>query len=608
MGIFTSYLSEKEKNGGAPLTRAVEQPAAGTNDGTANSQGIFKDYLASQDSAQPKSAGAAPSEALAPAQKSNDYVPSAEVYGQGAGLGYGTQLNAGIQSAAGAADQALNGSNAFGDQSSDNASTMTRIVDAISNVPKNYSRAKKGINEQIDKARIENPIRSALLELTGSIAPSYLGGAALKGAGLLSSGGQAATIAGAYGYGSSRDEGIGRLQDAGKSAALGYGIAKASTLLGGVINEVKKIPFEEIAASEYANYGKPIFSLAKASVKETPYGLDFKPKMGDAFQIGKEMKAVLTDPNVQAQVTSEFNAQPHVVQQIIDMTKDRLGKTWEPILAEHGDIATASDPILNKAYETAKGVAVEGDDIAQKLQSALFNKITGFAESTRPTDKVMGTGGQVSLRQLTEAQEALGNAIYRDKQFQKAPGVEAAAKRIWGQIADEASKLDQTQGSGGQLKQINKVFKAMYGMEDNMIKGTDIRAMTNPQAVGAENRFEQFVKPFQDLPPNLRQELAPEMHSYLAESFPKVFAKAKTMVAATTGRDTSLISKVLSMAGLRSLKPINIANRAGQLSNLEYSGPNPDMSNLSDQFSKTDAARTVLAPSIASQMTTKPNP
>lgn len=586
---------------GADAYLAKKQTQVARATGSESPQAYDPDaYLASKGSPQEKAPAPEPGAA---AQALDQALPMAAVAGQGAALGYGKQLNAGLQAGMGAVDQAVNGQNNFGDQSDAHASVMTRIADAISNVPANYSRAKKEVQAQIDKARIAHPVAAALTEIAASIPPSILAGSTLKAAGMVNTGAQAATIGGAYGYGASQNEGLDRVYDAGKAAAMGYGIAKGVQLGGAALSAVKNVPIEDLVASEYESYGKPIVSIAKAAVKDTPYGLDFQPKLSEGFQIGKEMKAVLTDPNVQAQVTSELNAQPERAEQIINLTKDRLGKTWEPILAEHGTSAKMDvDPLLNKAYTIANDIATEGNTAAEPLKSALQKRIMNFASNLRPADSgVTGIKGSVNLKQLTDFQQDLGDIIYRQKAYDSVPQVKRAAARLWGLVADSASKLDETQGSGGALADINKVYKALYGMTDNMIKGTDIRAMVNPQAVGAENRFEQFVKPFEDLPANLRQELAPEMHSYLSDAFPKVFTKAKIMVAATTGKDDGLIQKVLNMGLIRAMKPINIANRAGQLSNVQYNGPSI-AAGAAAAAGPAQAALPVVAPSIAGQM------
>lgn len=529
------------------------------------------------------------------------YANAAPIAGQGFAGGFGKQLNAGMQAGMGAVDQIVNGQNNFGDVSKDADNLYTRTVDAISNVPKNYSSAKAGVQAQINKVRAEHPVASALLEITSSLPSAYLGAGLLRGVGIANTLAQAGTLGATYGYGSSQNEGLSRIKDAAVAGGISLGAAGAMQGAAMGLKALGDVPYESLVADEYANYAKPIKDIANAKVTETPYGLNFKPKMADAFSIGQDLKSMLINPNTQALVTKEFNAQPQIAQDLIDKTNERLGNLRTPLLEQHGHVTTDSDSILNKAYNTANDIAVERDPRASELQKGLFERIRTMVNGfTKEADPFTGASGEMSLKQLSDAQASLGQAIWRDKAYSGSPSVEGAAKRIWGQFADAASKLDETQGSGGQLAQINKVFKAMYGMEDNMIKGQTIRAMVDPQGANAANSFQKFVQPFEQLDPSLRQTLAPEMHDYLANQFPKVFAKAKTMLVATErgGPSAGPTKQILTLAGLRGLRDatlMNGANLAGVASTMNPPSLSPAVSTMAGQ------ALNIAAPSIGGQ-------
>lgn len=542
------------------MDQAVSQPAAGTG---GSNGGQFGAYLATKENSEAQSdptPQAVPESPSPIAEAGAAYQELAPVAGQTAGLGFGTQMNAGLQTLAGAFDQVLNGQNNFGDSSKDDANVLSRTLDAISNMPKNYSQAKKGIKDQIAQTRINRPVESALSEIAAGLAPLGLGGVGLKGVGLANKIAQAGTLGGTMGYGLSNNEGLDRVIDAAKSAALAAGTAGLFEVPGLIKGALKAAPIEDYIASEYANYGQPIISIAKAKIKETPYGLNFKPSLGETYQISEDMAANLRDENVRGAITHEFNEQPQIIDSIIGKTKEKLGLLKAPILEQHGDAQLgqeATDSFLTKMMNKAQDIKTAYNPVAEGYKKDLMEQIQEFAANTK---------GNATLKQTTDFLQGFGKTVFEDKAYSDNLAVHGTAKKIWGMAQDAANKIDESEaGSGGQISTINKVFKAMYGMDDANFKGTTVRQLVNPESAAADSKYMAFVKPFEDLPPNVRQTLAPEMHDYLANQFPKIFAKAKAMVAVNAGDNPNLAKSILSLSALQNLKPQALASRLGSV-------------------------------------------
>jgi hypothetical protein len=502
------------------------------------------------------------------------YQDFAPVAGQGAALGYGKQLNAGIQTAAGALDQVVNGSNNFGDQSASDASVFQRIKDAFFNAPENYKRAKQGVSEQIQKTRDAHPVASALTEIAASIPATTAIGTQLPS---LSTIGKAATIGAGYGYGASNNTGLSRLEDAGTAGAISAATAGAFQLGGKAINAVKGADYAKYLESEYGDYSKPVKAVqdmtAKTSADGT-YTLSMKSGVKDAFKLGQEMGSALTNPDTQLQITKELNSQPEVVKTLINNTRSALGEKWGTTLKNVGASPADAQGAFKNAYEKIQSLFTEGNEPAARLKDALLNQVKTIEDSL-VAKSPSGTLKDVPLSALADAQETLGQIIYKQKAFQSISNVHGAAKSIFGGIAKAFNAADETSGSGGELSNINKVFSALYNMEDNSISGATIKSLTDPQATGAQQKWADFVKPFQDLSPANRDVLAPEIHHYLANEFPKTLAKAKTMLLVTErgGASGANNKALLSLSALRNFTKsglANIANKAGAASTSEF--------------------------------------
>lgn len=515
-------------------------------------------------------------------QAADTYNKYSQNVGQGAALGFGSQLNAGIQSAAGAVDQAVNGQNNFGDQSSPDASATQRTLDAISNMGENYTRAKKGVDEAINKTRASDPIKAGLAELAGAIAPTSVTGAGLSSLGATNGIAQAGLIGAPYSFGSSQKEGVDRLVDTAKGTGVALATAGALSLAGKGISALKNTDYGQYLQSEYGDYSKPVKAiqdLTASSAKEDPYALDYKTKFGEPFRVGREMGQAMSDPNVQASVSKELNDQPQIAQGIIDQTKQKIGTMRDALQAQHGDQEVDMQPTLKKIYNFIDGINIgksDADRIAAKsdLRDAVAAIEDGLGQKTDP---MTNATSKTTFGDLLDAQKSFGKDVFENKVFSKDNVINGAAKKVWGMLSDSANAADESVGSGGQISTINKTFKALYSMEDNMISGQTIKSLTDPQAVGAENKFANFVKPFEELPPNVRDTLAPEMHDYLANQFPKTFSKAKVMLLATErGAQSALSNKNFwSLAGLRGLAKAtsaNVQNTIGALSTMPLPG------------------------------------
>ncbi len=552
-----AYLAKKQVE---TADSSANAPAAFNPDAYLQSKGV----QTLPDSGQVKD-GATSANALDTYQK---YAP---VAGQGAALGFGKQLNAGLQSAMGAVDQTVNGSNNFGDQSAPNAGVITRALDAISNLGKNYSKAKVGIDSQIQKARDSAPITSALSEIASSIPATIATGSLIKAGNTLKAGIQGA----AYSYGASPNEGLDRLKDAATGGAISAATAGAfeyaPKLIGAATKDLNPGKYLE---SEYGNYSAPIKAAQKMTAEETPYGLNYKTSLGDQFKLGKEMSISLTDPNVQKQISQELNNQPKIAQGLIDSTKGQIGALRDGLKDQFGDAEVDSNAFFKKAYDFIDNIKVGKSDAERAAAKVDLKDAVANLEDSISTGRDPFTNGlsKTTLGNVLDAQASFGKDIFDNKIFNKDSVINGAAKKVWGMLADHASAADEAVGSGGQVQTINSVFKSLYDMEDNMITGQTIKSLADPQAVGADNKYSEFVSSFEKLPANVRNTLAPDLHNYLASEFPKIFSKAKLMLLATGrgGENNAAAKQILSLAGLGALKDkiaSSMANTAGVMSN-----------------------------------------
>jgi hypothetical protein len=501
------------------------------------------------------------------------YKDFAPVAGQGIFMGKGRDLNAGVQAAAGAVDQAVNGMNNFGDQSAPDAGILTRSLDALRNIGKNYDRAKKGVSEQIQATRNANPIASALTEIASSV-PTALGTSeVLGGAGVADPKLQAAIQGGIYGYNSSDKQGLAKLGDALTSAGISYATAGAFQIAGKGIKEIKNADYGKYLESEYGDYTSPIKAIQEMSgsaTKADPYALNLKTSNGDAFKLGQEMGKVLTNPDTQLAITNELNSQPQVVANLIKQTKSNIAPKWDAGIKEYGAAPVDVENAFKNAYDKVNTLYTEGHEVNSGLKEALKKQIQTFEDSLLAKSP-SGTLKDVPLSAIADTQQQLGDIVFQQKAFQASPAVNGAAKSFWGKIADSFNKADETVGTGGELSNINKVYKALYNMDNSTVSGATIKAMTDPQAAGALQKYSELTAPLKELSPELRQTLTPELHDYFANQFPKVLAKAKTMLLVTErgGQAGSAGKQFLSLAGLRGLTKSSMAygsNLAGAVS------------------------------------------
>jgi hypothetical protein len=212
-----------------------------------------------------------------------------------------------------------------------------------------------------------------------------------------------------------------------------------------------------------------------------------------------------------------------------------------------------------------KKIAPEGDEAAIKQQKALADRIAQYEDILRGHSPT-GSLTDVPLANAVDAQSELGSIIFDQKAYQKIPAINGAAKSFWGSLADGTSKADIAGGSGGDLANINKMFKTMYAMDENALSGATIKGLTDPQNASAYKAYSDFITPFSKLDPGVRTALAPEMEKYITQDFQKSLLKAQIMRLAT-GRvpmetDLGAVGSVLKKINDRSTLS-NLANRAG---------------------------------------------
>jgi hypothetical protein len=443
---------------------------------------------------------------------------------QGPTFGYGDEASAGTEAAMGAVDSLVNGSNSFGDQGR---------LGGITNAVSNYARARDTQRQQNNEAQQAHPVVSALVEMATSIPTA------------IAAGGPVALQGAIYGLGKSNKEtALQSAKDAGWGALLAKVTQKGLQMGGSGLSKLA-------AGKEFTNLNTNLPAVdainpenVGVSVAARPNG-DFDIKFGgnlkDAVRLGADEGKLLTNKQLQANVTDEVNnvfgteERPGQIPQLIDKTKASLGTIRDGVLKDKGAIATDVEGAFKKAYDKVDTYDTGGDiekeraiaDLKNRLQTAEFN-----LRSKSPTSSL----DDVPLKTTFETKQDLGDKLFSTSQlYRKAQDARSIVQSLWGDLGKEVSTADKT----GQVKTLTDGFAALYRMEDNAINSPkQIEALTNPNANAARNAYNDFVAPLKKLDPNTRAALMPELQEYIATQLPKTLNKAAVIKAVNNAGDS----------------------------------------------------------------------
>lgn len=461
---------------------------------------------------------------------------------QGATAGFGDEISAGVSALIPTAtDEALGRS--FTDR---------------------YAASRDAIRNENALAEKAHPVVSALTEIATS-APLAI---ATGGGGLA-----ALTAQGAiYGLGKSKKETLGEAaKDTAVSGLLSLGLGAA---IPGAKQFIKELP-EAGLNRAVTEFGDEIATRAPKLIEDKAGNLTIKYGAGlkESAQVGRDMQAALHDPNVQAQITSELNAQPQRISSLINETKSELGKSWDPLIKEHGAASADVNSALKESYSRVNdiGVAKQGDPVRAGLKADLLEKMDTVSKellAQSPTGKLE----DIPLLALAQSQEQLGRQIFKQKIFAKDSTVNGAAKSFFHSIKDAFVAADKKNGSGGSLGEINKVFAALYEMEgaNSKIAGSTLKGLADPQNTSARKAYDRLIKPVLSLDPKIREALTPKINAYLSNDFQKAVTKAQVMhlVTGRGAQNKDAASTIFSLAGIKgaSKGALNdIANRFGAM-------------------------------------------
>jgi hypothetical protein len=431
---------------------------------------------------------------------------------------------------------------------------------------------KAQMDQSAAEAQVAHPIISAATQITTSIPKVVATGAALKSLGLTNTIGQAGALGGLEGLTQSKKESIGQTaKDVTTNALLSAGLV---ALPIGASKFIKELPEAQLgsAADEFGNQIGKAESLANFN-KQGDLVIKYGPGAKEAFKVGKEMQAALADPAAQSAVIQDLNSQPQKIAGLIQDTKASLGEKWAPLIEQYGNSTTDATGSFSKIYSAITKIAPEGDEIAQKSQQALLDRLKSVEDrliSQSPT----GTLKDVPLKALADEQQALGSIVFEQGAYSKAPAVNGAAKKAFGLLKNAFMEGDK-EASGGELSAINNAYSALYKMQEVNLNGAALKALTDPQNASAANKYVDFVTPLLELGPDARSTLVPKIENYLTNDFQQSLTRAQVMrlISNRGPNGADATHSLLSLAGLRGATKSSVANVANRLG--AFSGSTP---------------------------------
>lgn len=466
---------------------------------------------------------------------------------QGGTFGFGDEASGGVQAAMGAADSLVNGSNNFGDQGR---------LSGITNFTDNYAKSRDMLKAQNEIASEAHPVVSALSEIVSSLPLSVI----TAGSNLIKT---AATQGAAYGLGKSNKD---SLAQALKDSAVSGGI---SALVAGSIGKLGKA-LKDSAAEAGVDFNSAFTEFGDAIKASTPLRV---AKKGDdilkisysqgskqAFELGQEMQAALSNPEVKAQITDDLNAQPKGLQQTFDQIRSKINPQYDETVAQYAKVPSDLTSVFDKARKSANSIFDKSDISVEKAKTALIDVL-----DNKEKDLVSKYGSlkEVPLDELAATKQDIGNLVFKQKAFKKAgtDSVHNSAVRFWGDLTDTLGATDVKSGSGGKLANIDKVNRAIYNMESDLPSGANLLSLSNPKAANARDSFNEFLTHWAKVPADTRQLYGQELTDYLKGPMSKAISKGQLMQAVDQGSAPGLKALGIYLPG-RSGR-MNYANKLG---------------------------------------------
>lgn len=426
--------------------------------------------------------------------------------GQGATLGFGEELSAGVSAAAG----------------------------------EDYKKTRNRMRQEIDETAQSHPMLSALSEIAGGIPLTIATGGASVGRPILAAAINTG-LAGAYGLGASKKNSLGEAAtDTIKPALFAGGLsalANSKALTNTVKNNYKTYFNPELGKEvvDTVNVNNiPVVKGVDNGALEIQFPSEGK-KLKTAFKLGKEEARSLATPEMQAKITDEVthifgnDTVEGTFPKIIADTQSDLGLARDKILNSIGSNPLKTGSMLNESIDDiakiqtgglARDVKPAQADFTKEIITPMWKKF----QSSSPTQNL----DDVPLSAILEEKQALGKRLFGKEQlFHKTPAVREKTIKLYNNM----NKL--LNGHNNDLKLFNDAFDATYQMEDNVIKSySKLNNLSDPNAGSARLAYETLIKPFQKLPENMRAALLPKIQNYLSKDMPATLLKSDIKNAA----------------------------------------------------------------------------
>jgi hypothetical protein len=434
---------------------------------------------------------------------------------------------------------------------------------------------KKQMDESFAKTAALHPGLTAVTQGITSIPKTIAISGTLSDLGVVTARGQGAVTAGLEALTQSKKESVkGTATEVAQAAAFGYGLGALfdgySSFKGGV---------GQSAVDEFGNpLGRPptIDPLnadrVGVKVKPRPNG-DFDIKFGggykDSYKLGKEQGKVFFDPEAQAQVEDEVarvfgtEARPGTIPQLIGKTKKDLGTARDEIFKKRGGVPTDVEAGLNRAEMRIEAFDPGGDSVRVGYKSDMQKKIRDLKIDLATKSNTPGDLGQVPLRDAFTAKQNLGERIFgKQNLYRGADDARQIFKDLYGDLGSAASTVD------GEVKVLTDAFAGLYKMEENSFNLSKVKSLIDPQAGTAREAYQDFIKPFKDMDPDIRAALMPDIQEYIATELPQTINKVAVMKAITPGTGISpwaiKLSYLTKGTGLKAARSLGALAKKGQ--------------------------------------------
>lgn len=428
-----------------------------------------------------------------------------------------------------------------------------------------YQSIKKTFDKDLAKATKDRPIISALTEIVTG-APLAMATGGLAKLGLAKQAAVAGAQGAAYGLGKSKKATAAEaVKDSALSGLVSFGLTGATGAVGQFAKDLK-IAGLSSGVDEFGNAASKMPAPIAKATKEGDILIKYGVGLKDSFKVGREMQEALNDPTVQNKIVQEANAVPTDLFGIKDTpdsglvgaTMNSLQEAKKPILQQYGSVPVDPAKAFSKElYDSIYAIQPGVNDKVQLGRDILLKKTIEIEDALRANP---------TLATLDQQKRMLGKTIWEDGVFQGAGPAERSAKKVWSKLTNLLHEVDRTEGSGGNLANIDEVFTSLFKMKEKPLKGTTLISLTDPQATAADATFQSFKRPWVSLPMDLKRSLAPELDDYLTQRLPTVVTKAQIMKLVSgrglQNRDGGLMSLVPG-GRFASVNLHNLANKAG---------------------------------------------